>query len=704
MYSEITNSSKFNIQGLECKIPEPGYVVNLTNGTLEFAGIYSRSEIPSQQFWERTPLPDWYKQKIKEENAYNKKKNVNDPPYYDEQLEEYTKQEWYRRLNGFWFMNNGNPFYLTGSHYMYLQWWQLDIGYPKFRIPDLEYFYFLQYCIEDPYCMGMLEITKRRFGKTFRGGLFITEYITRTREANGGIQSKTGSDAKKMFGKAVIKPFKKLPRFFRPEYDMSLGITPKTEIRFQQTNVRGKEAEQYLDKEELGSMIDHQSADTLAYDGQKIHRYFGDEWCKTVEVDVYDRHEVVRYCLLDDEGKIIGKALYSSTVEQLETEKDGVQKAAIKLWDASNQNNKGSNGRTESGLYRFFMTADRARNFDRYGFPNIEKTIKEIIADREMVIKNPKVWAARVRKEARTIQEAFYVGNNKAEFNNEKISNQLEYLKENPVFLRTVRVIPNDKIVKSPFIGKQDTIHKKAGIMDDENGSWFIHEFPNEENKITQDGDFLYPANTELYVMGVDTVRDLDAKEGSEPVALIMKKSCIVDGVETGLKPVAMRLSSTRLGVHFDMEVALMCMFYGCKVCYEIDARDDYYRFFNGLKMAKFLEWTPTALRSPTNKSQKYEPGVRSGNPFQLYQQLQITKMYLDGTDNVNYNGNIHRIVYPSLLEQLRDYDHANRTKSDQVIALMMALTTMIGQQQAPKRIDNSKINILPTHKIKMMA
>ena len=407
MYSPIENGTTIDIQGLPCSIPEPGYVFNVVTKKIEYRGISQRSENPNEQYWERTPLPNWYKEIMKKEDEYEKKRKDNDEPFYDEKLEEYKKQEWDRRLNGYWFMNNGKPIYLTGSHYMYLQWFQIDIGYPRFRFPDLEYFYFLQYVIEDPNCMGMIEITKRRFGKTFRGGLFLYEYVTRTRMTNAGIQSKTGADGKKVFAKAVISPFKKLPRFFRPEYDMSLGITPKSEIRFQQTNIRGKKAEDGLDKEELGSMIDFQSADTIAYDGQKLHRYFSDEWAKTTEVNIYDRHEVVRYCLLDDEGKIIGKALYSSTVEKIETERNGIQDAARNLWNDSNQLNREENGRTPSGLYRFFMSADRAKNFDIYGYPDIERNIKEILADRESVKHNIRALSKRIKKEARTIEEAF---------------------------------------------------------------------------------------------------------------------------------------------------------------------------------------------------------------------------------------------------------------------------------------------------------
>ena len=122
---------------------------------------------------------------------YDKRKKEDDPEFYNENLEELKRIEWDRRLNGFWYMNNGKPIYITGMHYMYLRWWHIDTGLPKFRIPDLEYFYFLQYCLEDPICMGMVEVTKRRFGKSFRAGLFVTEYITRTK-ISGFIKFKKG--------------------------------------------------------------------------------------------------------------------------------------------------------------------------------------------------------------------------------------------------------------------------------------------------------------------------------------------------------------------------------------------------------------------------------------------------------------------------------------------------------------------------------
>lgn len=699
MYLEIPQGSKIDIQGLLCHLPPEGYVWNIATKQLEYRGVHSRSEIISEQKWERIPLPGWYKQIIKDEDAYEKKRKDDDPPFYDDKYEQYKKQEWDRRLNGFWFMNNGKPTYITGSHYVFMQWWQIDIGYPRFRIPDMEYFYFLQYCIEDNNCMGMLEITKRRFGKTFRGGLFLYEYPTRTKMTNGGIQSKTGGDAKKLFAKAVISPFKKLPRFFRPEYDMSLGITPKSEIRFQQTNVRGKKAEEGLDKEELGSMIDFQSADTVAYDGQKIHRYFSDEWAKTVEVNIYDRHDVIRYCLLDDEGRIIGKALYSSTVEVLDTEKDGVQEAAINLWNDSDHLNKGDDGRTPSGLYRFFMTADRARNFDEYGFPDVEKTIKAILADRETVKHNQRSWAARVRKEARTIDEAFYAGNDKCEFNAENIQNQIKELEEKPILLRQMRLVSEKMVTKSPIPNKPDKLEEKIKPMDDVRGGWFIYEYPNKENAFLESGGYFEPRNKTMYQIGVDTTKDLVSLNGSKPVICVFKKSCIVNGEEMGMYPVAFYLDETRLDIHFDEQVLMACKWYGCTVNYEIDARTDYYRYFYKQNAAAFLEWTPKIAQNPIKKNPKIEPGSRSGDPFQLAAQLQLCKAYIDGTDNNVFNGHVHRIVFPTLLKQLLKYDHSNRTPSDQVIGLMMALLPIMGEIQNPI-VPQKKLQILPTYKI----
>jgi len=713
MYWEIPQGSKINIQGLECCIPPEGYIYNIATKQLEHIGVYSRSDIPEEQYWERIPLPYWYKDVMKQWDKYDRSKKDSDEEFYNEDLEIFKKQEWSRRLNGFWFMNFNpkkgvsEPVYITGANYLLLQWLMIDIGVPKFRFPDLEYYYFQQYCIEDNNCMGMIEITKRRFGKTYRGGVFLLDYVTRTKNTNGGIQSKTGGDAKKVFAKAVVPVFKSLPKFFKPEYDMSLGITPKTEIRFQQTNVRGKKAEGSLDKDELNSMIDFQSADKVAYDGQKLHRYFGDEFAKTVETDVYERHDVVRYCLLDDEGRIIGKALYSSTVEQLESEKDGVSEAAILLWNDSDQNNKGENGRTPSGLYRFFMSSIRARNFDIYGYPDEAKTEQEIDADRKTVKHNQRAWAARVRKEPKTIDEAFYAGNDRCEYNAENINKQIKWIEDNPgqCYWRQARLVEKKKKTPSIVIGKPAKETREIGFMDDESGGWFILEEPSKPNAFSDRNGYLEPINKIAYQLGIDTTQDRVAVNGSNPAITVFKKSCIINGEETGMYPVALWISPTRLDIHFDDEVRKAAMWYGCEANYEIDRRTDFYRFFCKENCQAFLTWTPKIMMNPLKRNKQIEYGSRSGDPFQLGQMLQISKLYIDGDDNENYNGHVHRVRHIGLLKQGLTYNHLDRTKSDLWVSLQMALVPVFGDMQIPVKIQSGTPKmLLPQYKIKMVS
>ena len=56
---------------------------------------------------------------------------------------EYIETEFDNREYGVWFMNNGIPTYMTGGHYMYLQWTTIDIGYPEFREANRLLYYIL---------------------------------------------------------------------------------------------------------------------------------------------------------------------------------------------------------------------------------------------------------------------------------------------------------------------------------------------------------------------------------------------------------------------------------------------------------------------------------------------------------------------------------------------------------------------------------
>ena len=661
MYEKIEKGSTIHIQGLDCNLPPEGYVFNILTKQVEFRGVYQRSDVQSEQYWKRIPLPSWYADTMKDWDEYDKKKKDEAPEFYDEKLEDFKKQEWDRRLNGFWYMNNGKPTYLTGMHYLYLQWWSIDIGYPKFRMPDLEKFYFMDYCIQDPLCMGMLEVTKRRFGKSFVAGLFVTEYTTRTKMTNGGIQSKTGSDAKKFFAKTVVNPFRRLPKFFRPEYDMSLGVNPKSEMRFQKTNVRGKKAEDNVDKDELGSVIDHQSADTVAYDGQKLHRYVADECGKTTEVNVYDRHEVVRYCLLDDEGKIIGKALYTTTVEKLTSEKDGVQEAFKLLWEESNQEKRQENGATSSGLYRFFMSAKRTRNFDDFGYPDEEKTLLQIEADRETVKNNPRALSARIRKEPLTIDEAFSTDADGCIFNVMNISARESYLKENPVLKRHI-----------VFYRDIDQTVKWRNINDkEEDFHWVITQFPpvGKENSHVFDIRTKKPGRTDDGAIAIDGYSNSQGgKYGSKASAWIGRRYNLLDPSSTG-KAIGHLYGRPNIKETLHEQVLLAAEYYGYQAWYEHNS-DDYLSYFRDRGRVGYLGSYPISTIDPSKRETAERYKGFPTTPFSLTKQADVGIMY--------FESHIDSIDFENLLEDAKKFDPNNRTDYDITVSFLMLIVCLM--------------------------
>lgn len=664
MFSEIPQGSFLDIQGLRCHIPPEGYVYNNLTKKLEHTGIYSRSDDLNEQYWEKFPLPSWYKEVSKREDEYLKKKKDDDQPFYDERYEAYKNTEWNRRLNGFWFMNVGKPVYLTGLHYLFLQFWQIDIGFPDFREIDAEYFYFLQYCLEDPECFGMIEVCKRRNGKSFRAGLFIVEYITRTKMTNGSIQSKTGSDAKKFFSKTIVSPFRKLPRFFRPEYDMSLGVNPKTEIRFQQTNVRGKRAEENLDKEELGSMIDWQSADALALDGQKEHRVVNDEFAKTLECNIHDRHEVLRYCILDEKGRIIGKLLYTSTVEKLETDREGVQEGAKQLWDESDQLNKQPNGRTISGLYRFFMTADRSKFMDKYGRPLVEQTIADILADRETVKGNPRALSARMRKEPRTIQEAFSEDGDKCIFNIMNIIERENELAETPKPKRHILYYRDPETQKS----KWRDIRKG-----EEDFCW--HFSPDADLSETNSNKYVIedgkrkPTRTKIGAISVDSYSNSQGgrKYGSKASAWVGLKydSVNPEGTNKGVGHLYGRPDEKD---RLHEQVMLCAEWFGFQVWFEHNS-DSYDTYFRDRGKRGYLGIYPLSTIDPTKRETAERHRGVPTTPYSLTTQHDLGVAYFE-----RY---CHLIDFEELLSSAKKFDPYDRTSYDAVVSFLILLVVL---------------------------
>lgn len=413
------------VDGLQVAIPPVGYVKDPSSKGLVYVGVDKKSPNDNEYYWVRNGLPKDYDKLLDEERI----KRIEDPDYSDPVVEAFRQGAWIRRMSGCWFANgeNAEPTFITGLHYYYLEWCFIaadgNKGYPSYRESDRKFFLFVQHAEKNPNCFGVLLLTKRRDGKTQKSVAFGLEPVTRMPYANFGIQSKTAEDAEKVvFKDGVIRTFSRLPDFFKPKHDDKRVANIRNGLIFKPPIT---DRESFDKKTFLGGWIEHRASTETAFDGTKLYRYVGDEVFKTqVGVSVYERWNVVKFCLIVD-GKIKGKALLTSTVEEIEGSTDEFMKMYA---DSDHQKIDENTGRTKTGLFRMFLPADEARNRDRYGRCDKEKNRDEILLERKAYADDVVSYNSLVRKEPLTVEEAFRFMSKDSIFDTIKIADQIDLI------------------------------------------------------------------------------------------------------------------------------------------------------------------------------------------------------------------------------------------------------------------------------------
>lgn len=243
-----------DIQGLRVALPE------VPKECLQ------RHSKPSEQYWERIDMP-------KELSRIQSIFQWNDmPAEFKSRWVDYIEQEFDYREQGCWFMNNGKPTYITGSHYMYLQWSSIDVGYPDYREANRIFFIFWEACKADPRSFGMVYLKIRRSGFSFMSSSECVNIATLAKDSRVGILSKTGADAKKMFTDKVVPINSRLPFFFKPVMD---GMDkPKTELAYRVPAAKITKKNMHDIDEEgilgLDTTIDWKNTEENSYDGEKL--------------------------------------------------------------------------------------------------------------------------------------------------------------------------------------------------------------------------------------------------------------------------------------------------------------------------------------------------------------------------------------------------------------------------------------------------
>ena len=314
----------------------------------------------------------------------NKIKTIFDWKDYDESFKErwydYIDDEFKRRSQGFWFSNNGEATYVTGTHYMYLQWSKIDVGNPDFREANRLFYIFWEACKADKRCFGMCYLKNRRSGFSFMASGETVNEATISSDARFGILSKSGPDAKKMFTDKVVPISVNYPFFFKPIQD---GMDrPKTELAYRvPASKLTRRSITSTDKPEelqgLDTTIDWKNTGDNSYDGEKLKLLVHDESGKWERPNnILNNWRVTKTCLRLG-SRIIGKCMMGSTSNALDKGGENFKK----LYYASNVEKRNRNGQTSSGLYSLFIPMEwNYEGFiDSYGAPVFDTPNKEIL-------------------------------------------------------------------------------------------------------------------------------------------------------------------------------------------------------------------------------------------------------------------------------------------------------------------------------------
>ncbi len=330
-------------------------------------------------------------QKIDPPKELSKLKNIFDWRAYPEELKDqwydYIDEEFRRRDEGFWFMNNDKPTYITGTHYMYLQWSKIDVGAPDYREANRLFYIFWEACKADKRCYGMCYLKNRRSGFSFMSSAETVNLATLATDARYGILSKTGSDAKKMFTDKVVPISINYPFFFKPIQD---GMDrPKSELAYRVpaskfTRKKITSNEQIEDIKGLDTTIDWKNTGDNSYDGEKLNLLVHDESGKWERPDnILNNWRVTKTCLRLG-SRIVGKCMMGSTSNALDKGGDNFKK----LYNASDVTQRNRNGQTKSGLYSLFIPMEwNYEGFiDEHGYPVFNNPDNDVLGpDGELI-------------------------------------------------------------------------------------------------------------------------------------------------------------------------------------------------------------------------------------------------------------------------------------------------------------------------------
>ena len=588
------------------------------------------------------------------------------PNTFKAQWVDYIESEFDKREQGYWFINNNISTYITGSHYMYLQWTKIDVGYPDFREANRIFYIFWEACKADLRCFGMIYLKIRRSGFSYMASEECANVATISKNSRIGILSKSGSDAKKMFTDKVVPIVRNYPFFFKPVQD---GMDkPKTELAFRIPASKITKKNMYnVDNEEmegLDTTIDWKNTDDNSYDGEKLLLLAHDESGKWLKPNnILNNYRVTKTCLRLGR-RVIGKCMMGSTSNSLS--KGGEE--FKKLYYDSNPQERSNNGQTKSGLYSLFIPMEW--NFegyiDEYGMP-INDVIEYWNNEVESLRNDPDALNEFYRQFPRTESHAFRDESKQSLFNLTRIYQQIDY---------------NDSLIQEHHTTR-GSFSWKNGIKDTEviwtpntRGRFLVGWLPkkNMQNRYKKNnrGDF-FPLNEHLGAFGCDSY-DISGTVGggASNGALHGVTKFNMDDAPSNQFFLEYVARPQTAEIFFE-EVLMACVFYGMPILVENNKPRLLYHFKNrGYR--SFSINRPDKLKHKLSKTEKELGGIPNSSEAVKQAHAAAIESYIETYVGLVKEDEMGYMPFSRTLEDWAKFDISNRTKFDASISSGLAV------------------------------
>ena len=651
--------------------------------------VYAASDKEEDQRWIKSEYP---KPLAKIKSVFDWERY---PSNFKEEWYDYIDEEFKRREEGYWFYNRGVATYITGSHYMFLQWSKIDVGAADYRESNRLFFIFWEACKADQRCYGMCYLKNRRSGFSFMASSELVHQATISSDSRFGILSKSGADAKKMFTDKVVPISVNYPFFFKPIQD---GMDrPKTELAYRVpasklTRRKLDQGETPDELEGLDTTIDWKNTGDNSYDGEKLKLLAHDESGKWERPDNILNNWRVTKTTLRLGSKVVGKCMMGSTSNSLDKGGDNFKK----LYYASDVTQRNRNGQTSSGLYSLFIPMEwNYEGFiDSYGIPVFDSP-KDAVKDAQGDLITTGViehWENEVdglkddqdslneyyRQFPRTEKHAFRDEAKLSLFNLTKIYEQIDHNED----------------MKNKTNVTQGNFQWTGGIKDttvnfvpDNNGRFLVSWIPpaNLQNRVIIKNGVKFPGNDHVGAFGCDSydISGTVDKRGSK-------------GSLHGLTKFSMEqapynmffleyISRPPTAEIFFEDVLMALHFYGMPILAENNKpRLLYYLKRRGYR--KFSMNRPDKIYNKLSVAEREIGGIPNSSEDIKQAHAAAIESYIENHVGLNENG-YGDMYFQKTLEDWAKFNINNRTKFDATISSGLAIMACNKNKYTPVNI-----------------